>query len=119
MTYQTVGYVKTLTIKSAGNVEVLVGFAPAGTYLFEDQENAYCIFREGLVNTKDEVRAIMRRFEKDGVLAMSVVDIGMRDALIAAKVSHAKIRIEVELGSVDGEKSDVGRNVEISVIEFL
>lgn len=115
MTYQSVGHVKALTIKSAGNAEVLVGFAPTGSYLFEDQGTAYCIFREGQVNTKDKVRAVMRRLEKDGALAMSVVDIGMRDALIVAKVNHSKIRVEVELGSADGEKKDI----EISVIEFL
>lgn len=119
MMYQTVGYVKTLTIKSTGNDGVLIGFAPTGSYLFEDQETTYCIFQEGVLNTKDTTRAVMRQIDKDGVVAMSVADISMRDALIAAKVNHSKVRIKVKFDFANKKKKAAEGEIVIFVIEFL
>lgn len=119
MTYETVGYVKTLTISSGSSAEMSVGFSPVCPYSFETEEEIYCLFKEKSQSSNEEVGAIMRRFKKDGVVTMSVADVSMRDALIAAKVNHSKVQIKVEFDSADGEKKGAEREIVMSVIEFL
>ena len=96
MTYETVGYVKTLTISSASDAEIALGFSPVSPYSFETEGEMFCLFKGKSQSSNVEIDAIMRRFKKDGVVAMSVADVRMRDALIAAKVNHSKIRVEID-----------------------
>lgn len=110
MKYETIGYVK--SIKASTNPEELkMGFMPVGAYLFEDNGEYCCVYREtGTQNAK------LVAIEKGRLLNTLIkCKMQLKLMLILAKANNAKIKIEVTCEGDAEPKSPLA----ITAIEYV